>query len=139
MSHSERVPRAARVMRWVARIWRGLITVAALIMVFTPDPYATEPISLRDGFLLSLWGVAILGLLLAWRWEVVGGIVTIATMVVRELAWVVLYGDWLVNFLIMWVVVVADPSTYRLTSTPTLLSSPRRALRPRAHSPSLSA
>ncbi len=106
MSHSERVPRAARVMRWVARIWGALITVAALIMVFTPDPYATEPISLRDGFLLSLWGVAILGLLLAWCWEVVGGIVTIATMVVRELAWVVLYGDWLVNFLIMWVVVV---------------------------------
>ena len=93
-------------MRWVARIWGALITVAALIMVFTPDPYATEPISLRDGFLLSLWGVAILGLLLAWRWEVVGGIVTIATMVVRELAWVVLYGDWLVNFLLMWVVVV---------------------------------
>jgi hypothetical protein len=50
--------------------------------------------------------VAILGLLIAWRWELIGGIITIATMFVRELIWVMLKGDWLVNFLIIWFFVV---------------------------------
>ncbi|MFH2103623.1 MAG: hypothetical protein ABIJ39_09760 [Chloroflexota bacterium] len=56
--------------------------------------------------ILHLWGVAILGLLVAWRWEFVGGIITIATMFIRELAWVILRGPWLVNFLIIWAFVV---------------------------------
>jgi hypothetical protein len=46
--------------------------------------------------------VAILGLLVAWRWELAGGIITIATMFIRELAWVILKGLWMVNFLIVW-------------------------------------
>ena len=36
----------------------------------------------------------------------VGRIITIATMFVRELFWVILKGDWLVNFLIFWFFVV---------------------------------
>lgn len=106
MSATHPLPRAAAVIRWIARIWSLLIAAAALMIAFTPDPYATEPISVRDAFLLSLWGVAILGLLIAWRWELVGALVAIATMLIRELAWVVLYGHWLVNFLIVWLLVV---------------------------------
>ena len=82
------------------------VFVFALLRIITPDPYATEPVPALDWFLLSLWGVAILGLLIAWRWELVGGIITIATMFVRELFWVILKGDWLVNFLIFWFFVV---------------------------------
>jgi hypothetical protein len=72
----------------------------------TPDPYASEPVPVEDWFLLSLWGVAILGLLVAWRRERVGGLLTIATMFIRELVWVILKGGWMVNFLIVWVFVV---------------------------------
>ena len=106
MSATRGLPRAVAVIRWIARIWSLLIAVGALVIAVTPDPYATEPISVRDAFLLSLWGVAILGLLIAWRWELVGALVAIATMLIRELAWVVLYGHWLVNFLIVWLLVV---------------------------------
>ena len=96
------VSRSEKIIRWIARIWSILVFVFALLRIITPDPYATEPVPALDWFLLSLWGVAILGLLIAWRWELVGGIITIATMFVRELFWVILKGDWLVNFLIFW-------------------------------------
>lgn len=100
------VSRSEKIIRWIARIWSIPVFVFALLRIITPDPYATEPVPASDWFLLSLWGVAILGLLIAWRWELVGGIITIATMFVRELFWVILKGDWLVNFLIFWFFVV---------------------------------
>jgi hypothetical protein len=100
------VRRSALVFRWIARIWSIPIFIFALVRTFTPDPYATEPVPTEDWFLLSLWGVAILGLLVAWRWEMVGGIMTIATMFFRELVWVLLKGNWIVNFLIIWAAVV---------------------------------
>ena len=106
MSNVNAVSRSEKIIRWIARIWSILIFVFALLRIFVPDPYATEPVPASDWFLLSLWGMAILGLLIAWRWELIGGIITIATMFVRELIWVVLKGDWLVNFLIIWFIVV---------------------------------
>jgi hypothetical protein len=102
MSAAKDVPRSVKITRWIARLWSILVFVVALLIIFTPDPYATEPVPVADWFLLSLWGVAILGLLVAWRWELVGGIITIATLFIRELAWVILKGDWMVNFLIVW-------------------------------------
>ena len=98
--------RSEKIIRWIARIWSILVFVFTLLRIITPDPYATKPVPISDWFLLSLWGVAILGLLIAWRWELIGGIITISIMFVRELIWVVLKGDWWVNFLIFWSFVV---------------------------------
>jgi hypothetical protein len=107
MSAANAVPRSAKIICWIARIWSIPIFVFVIFRIFTPDPYSTgEPIPAEDLFLLSLWGVAVLGLLVAWRWELVGGIITIATMFIRELAWLILKGAWLVNFLIIWVFLV---------------------------------
>lgn len=106
MSTANVVPRSVKSIRWTARIWSVLVFVVALLVIFIPDPYATEPVPVADWFLLSLWGVAILGLLVAWRWELLGGIITIATMFIRELAWVILKGEWLVNFLLFWLFVI---------------------------------
>jgi hypothetical protein len=106
MSTANAIPRSIKIIRWIARIWSILVFVVALLIIFSPDPYATEPVPVADWFLLSLWGVAILGLLVAWRWELVGGIITIATMFIRELTWIILKGHWLVNFLIVWLFVV---------------------------------
>lgn len=102
MSTENVIPRSVKIIRWIARIWSIGVIAVALLIIITPDPYATEPVPAADWFLLSLWGVAILGLLVAWWWELVGGIITLATLLFRELAWVVLKGDWMVNFLIVW-------------------------------------
>jgi hypothetical protein len=94
------------IIRWTARVWGILVFALALIIIFTPDPYASGPVPAEDWFLLSLWGLAIVGLLVAWRWELAGGILTIATMFIRELVWIILKGDWIVSFLIVWLLVV---------------------------------
>jgi len=106
MSIASPVPRSIGVIRWIARIWSLLVFAVALLIVVTPDPYATEPVPLEDWFMLGLWGMAVLGLLIAWRWELVGGSITMATMVIREIAWLILKGDWLLNFLLIWLFVV---------------------------------
>lgn len=106
MNNGKEAPRRVKIIRWIARIWSLPIFVFTLLRVFTPDPLVTEPVPAEDWFLLSLWGVAILGLLVAWRWERFGGILTIATMFAREIIWVILKGDWLVNFLIIWAFLV---------------------------------
>lgn len=106
MSAASAVPRSAKTIRWIARIWSLAVFAFAVIRVVTPDPYATESVPLADWFLLSLWGVAILGLVVAWKWERAGAIIAIAAMFFREAAWVILKGDWMVNFLIIWAVVV---------------------------------
>ena len=106
MSTATGVPHSVRIIRWIARIWSMLVFVVALLTIVTPDPYASEPVPLEDWFMLGLWGVAVLGLLVAWRWEPVGGSITLATIVIREIAWLILKGAWWVNFLIVWVFVV---------------------------------
>src|SRR4030066_2020518 len=106
MSTAQALPRSVIIIRWIARIWSFLVFAVAILEIFVPDPNATEPVPLADWFLLSLWGVAILGVLVAWRWELVGGIITIASMFIRELVWIILKGQWLVNFLIVWLFVL---------------------------------
>lgn len=92
--------------RWLARIWSLLILTFTVVRIFTPDPYATEPVPFEDWFLLSLWGIAILGVLVAWKWETTGAIITIGTLFFREAAWLVIKGRWIPNFLIVWVLLV---------------------------------
>ncbi len=96
----------ARFARWVARIWSILVLAVALLVIVAPDPNYVKPVPAVDWLLLSLWGVAILGLFVAWRWEVAGAVTTIAAMLVREVLWVVLKGPWSVGFLFVWVLVV---------------------------------
>ncbi|MBN2550311.1 MAG: hypothetical protein JXB15_14195 [Anaerolineales bacterium] len=106
MKSKDVVPRSAKILRWIARIWSLPVFALALLQISAPDPNITQPVPAEDMILLSLWGVAILGLLVAWRWELVGGLITIATMFMRELVWVMLKGGWLVNFLIAWLLIV---------------------------------
>jgi hypothetical protein len=107
MTKKKNISRKVLIIRWVARIWSLIVLAVALLFVFTPDPYASgEPMRFRDLFLLSLWGIAILGLLIGWFWELLGGIITIAVMFLREIIWIILTGKWMVNFLIIWVALV---------------------------------
>jgi hypothetical protein len=106
MNEPKSVPVTSRILRWIARIWTLLLAGFALLMSLTPDPTITEPVPLEDWFLLGFWGVAIVGLLIALWWETVGAAITIVTMFLREIAWVVLKGDWMVNFLIVWILIV---------------------------------
>jgi hypothetical protein len=100
---------SVKVVRWIARLWSILIIIATLIIFLSPDSYGNGPIPAVDKFLLSLILFALLGLLAAWRWELVGSIFTITVLFIRELAWVILKGNWLIGFLLLWLL-IAPPA-----------------------------
>lgn len=86
--------RVETIIRWVARIWSILIFVFVLLIVVTPDPYLVKPIPLTDWIELGFYGVTTLGLLLAWRWEVIGGAITIAGVLGHEVVFRIIRGYW---------------------------------------------
>lgn len=106
MSKARSSPFNPSLARWIARIWSLPIFVFVLLKIFTPDPTIVAPVPPLDWFLLSLWGCAVLGLAISWRWETLGAIITIGIMFLREIAWVLLRGPWIPNFLIVWALLV---------------------------------
>jgi hypothetical protein len=109
MNTSNTVPRSVKIIRWIARIWSIFATAFFLLIFFTGDSGSPGPIAAVDQFLLSLTGLALLGLFIAWRWELVGGIFTIGMLFIRELFWVILKGNWELGFLILWLF-IAPPA-----------------------------
>lgn len=98
-SGSRANPRIVAVMRWTARVWSILVLFIALAILIAPDPYSTgEPVPLGDMIILGLRGVAVLGLLVAWRWEAVGAAVTIAAVVADVVGFGVVEGSWAMAF-----------------------------------------
>jgi hypothetical protein len=88
--------RLTKWIRWIARIWSAPIIAYALIMLIgytwswvttgTADPYAVEdvpPIEILPPILMFM---SVLGLGIAWRWERMGGLITlgfqVATLVI---------------------------------------------------------
>ncbi len=102
MNETNRVPRSAKIIRWTARIWSLLILVLILMIFIGPtlfpapdlDEGGGTPIALLDVFLLSLFSLATLGLLLAWRWELAGAVLTIASVIVQQLTFSIANKMW---------------------------------------------
>lgn len=66
-----------RVTRWVARIWSLGPVLFALTVVLTRDDNQVEPVPWTDWLTLSLMFIAVLGLAIAWRWERLGGWISV--------------------------------------------------------------
>jgi hypothetical protein len=87
-------PRIVKIIRWIARVWSILIFVIALLIVVVPDPNIVQPVPLTDWIELGFYWVSILGLLLAWRWEGLGGAIAIAGVVGHGVAFRIIRGYW---------------------------------------------
>ena len=77
--------RLESVLRWIARVW-SVACVGFVLLILVGEmvsPHAAPPSSLRElvGLLLFPFGVC-LGLILAWRWEVVGGVIALGSLAV---------------------------------------------------------
>jgi len=115
MKNKTLLPRKILILRWIARVWSLVILAFALIIIFSPDPYATgEPIPVRDYVLLGLLGASVVGLLVAWLRERLGVLITIGTMLARELLYIIIEGKWYVNFLLLWAVFLPPAIMYLL-------------------------
>jgi len=85
--------------RWIARIWGTAIITFALLMLIgyawnwvttgKADPYAIEDYPPIENLIPITLGLSVLGLGIAWRWEGLGGVITIvfqlATLAVHHL------------------------------------------------------
>ncbi len=100
-----------KILRWIARVWSLLIFAFALAVALDQN-YST--IKTREKFMLSLWMVAFLGLLLAWRFERLGALITIIIMPVREVLYFLIYREWTINFLLIWAMVLPPAVMYLL-------------------------
>lgn len=115
MEKKKSLPRKVLIMRWIARIWSLAIFVFVLFRVFSPDPHATgEPLALREIFMLGMWGLSVVGLMLAWLWELPGALIAIIALFLRELLYLVLYKEWILNFLLIWVAFLPPAIMYML-------------------------
>jgi hypothetical protein len=84
--------RVTKWIRWTARIWGGLI-FAIVLLIFvgyafnwvttgTADPHAVEDYPPIENLPPLLMFVATLGLGIAWRWEGLGGAITVVCQLV---------------------------------------------------------
>lgn len=125
--------RATKWIRWIARIWGSLIIVFTLLMFIgyvwdwittgKADPYAMENYPPIENLPPLFTFLSVLGLGVAWRWEGLGGMITIvfnlATLLILLIHWpitnnfpryylVAPYGIWMIItipgilFLICW-------------------------------------
>lgn len=79
--------RALKWIRWIARIWSIPIIIYALIMAAgytwswvttgVTDPYAVEGYPPTEALPPILMSLSVLGLAIAWRWERLGGVITL--------------------------------------------------------------
>jgi hypothetical protein len=88
-------------LRWIARILSGLV-IAFGVLSFLGDHRPFVTLSMTDKIGLSVMGVILLGMLLAWRWErtggliIVGGFVLLAIINQRILS---LWAMWIIPFI----------------------------------------
>ena len=74
---SFRIKNSQPISRWVARIW-SLVSLGFVLLLFIGEGFNPVNLTLQE-WLLSLFfplGVC-LGLILAWRWERLGGAITV--------------------------------------------------------------
>ena len=82
--------KAVRVVRWIARASAGL-TAALILLIFIGDGLAEgfEPVlhlTGREGAMMVAFVAVWLGLLLGWKWEFYGGLLSVCGVVAFYLA-----------------------------------------------------
>jgi len=68
--------------RWIARIWSLLPIFFALAHIFEDDTNSTGETFFTDYILLSLLAIYVIGLLIAWKWDYIGGLISTISFVV---------------------------------------------------------
>lgn len=103
MKHQKKI----KIIRWIARIWSILaVLFAFVLLISTLMENRDEPASTIFWMLFGLWFVAVLSLLVSWRWEIVGSILAITALVSREMAVFYLSGEFLGGFWMVWLPVL---------------------------------
>ena len=71
-----------RLTRWVARIWSLGPILFALAEILFPHAEEGVPVPWTDWLALSLAFMSVIGLALAWRWERMGGWISVVALTI---------------------------------------------------------
>lgn len=78
-----------RITRWIARLWSLVPITFALAEVLFPHTEGSEIIPWTDWLALVIALLSIIGLAIAWRWELLGGWISLIALVVFTTLFVV--------------------------------------------------
>jgi hypothetical protein len=73
--------RTVKVVRWIARILSALIILFWGVMIV--GSFSSRPLPMRDRMGLTLMFAWLLGLALAWKWELAGAALTLAAILIQ--------------------------------------------------------
>lgn len=106
-----------KIFRWVVRGLSALLILFALLMFigetfFPPESSNSEPLSTNSIVQLALFGIVLLGLGLAWKRELTGGIVAIVAFLglanvnpgIGQFPLLFLYPGTAVLFILLWAI-----------------------------------
>ena len=84
------------------------MAIAALLIAVVPDAYVVRPIPRSDWIELGFYWLAIVGLLVAWRWELLGAAACLASLAGHTVAFYVARGSWHVQ--VLPIIVLGSPA-----------------------------
>lgn len=106
-----------KIFRWTIRIWSGILILFFLFMFigetfFPPESVNSQPLSAYDIFQLVLFGVIMIGLGLAWKWELTGGVIALIAYAlmaiinpnIQHIDLLLLYPAAAILFILLWAV-----------------------------------
>ena len=118
MKNSFSSPRMLHFIRWLARIWATLVIILSIMIAVVPESDAgqdSQPSPLVEMIGLAGYGLAALGLLAAWRWEVAGGIVAFLGVLVHDTFFYIAKGaraEWVTGNLIVGVIFLVPAALF---------------------------
>jgi uncharacterized membrane protein len=77
--------RAITIVRWVARVLSALFIILCLILFAGEGVFRepqSPPLTTSAILQLTIMGISLVGLALAWKWEVIGGSIALAAYVI---------------------------------------------------------
>ena len=75
------------ILRWIARIWGSLCLLLGIIFIAEMVEHLSGESQFSTNFIASLFfpGVSLIGLGIAWKWEGLGGLITIAGIIIHQI------------------------------------------------------
>lgn len=97
------------ILRWIARVWSlpAILFFAAEILF----PHAGDaPVPTIDWIMLGLQITAVIGLALAWRWDLIGGTLSVLTMLTSMLLFAIFRQDFPLEAGLIWTGFIVLPA-----------------------------
>ena len=109
--------KSIKIFRWTLRVFSGILILFFLIMFigetfFSPESLNSAPLSANAIIQLAIFGIIMLGLGLAWKWELTGGLIALVAYVamaiisprILEFPILFLYPATGILFIMLWVI-----------------------------------